>query len=36
MVSKCTSINLMLGDEHNKGLFGYSYPMWIGWDWKKI
>jgi hypothetical protein len=19
-----------------KGLFGYFYPMWIGWDWKKI
>jgi hypothetical protein len=19
-----------------KGLFGYSYPMWIGWDWKKL
>jgi hypothetical protein len=19
-----------------KGLFGYSHPMWIGWDWKKL
>jgi hypothetical protein len=19
-----------------QGLFGYSYPMWIGWDWKKL
>jgi hypothetical protein len=19
-----------------KGLFGYSYPVWIGWDWKKL
>jgi hypothetical protein len=20
--------------EYSKGLFGYSYATWIGWDWK--
>jgi hypothetical protein len=28
-------LQILLG-EIAQGLFGYSYPMLIGWDWKKL